>query len=127
MNTSVESIKHSTSFSSDLAGITCSALCLAHCLFLPFLIATGLSSLTFLSNEVAHLILLGPVFILAMISFPAGFKSHQRYLPGLLAIAGLTFLGAALTTHGAIESTLTAAGAFILITAHFTNRRLSNG
>ena len=127
MNTPIEPLEHSARFSSDLAGITCSLLCLAHCLFLPFLIAIGLSSLTFLSSETVHFFLLVPVFLLAMVSFPAGFQVHRSYIPGGLAIMGMICLGTALAAHGAIESALTATGAFILISAHFANRRLING
>ncbi len=126
MNTKTRKIQLSTNFLSDIAGITCSALCLAHCLLLPLLIATGLSSLTFLSGEVVHLILLGPVFLFAAIGSINGYQLHKQYVPGLIAAIGLICFVIALLVHGVFESILTAIGACILISAHLSNQRLIN-
>lgn len=122
----------------DSAGVLCSSLCLAHCLLLPLLLptilATGVlgTAGALLASEQTHLMLLVPVVLLALLSFPAGIKRHRRYLPSVLATAGLTSLMLALLLEEALhqlhgEAILTALGAGLLIAAHLRNRTLLNG
>lgn len=117
----------------DALGVICSSLCLAHCLLLPLLlpllIATGALGTVgaTLASEQAHLILLLPVALLAVLSFPSGYRLHGRLLPSILALLGLTGLVLALVLGETSETWLTSIGAAMLIIAHLRNRKLLNG
>lgn len=113
----------------DLSGVFCSAACLMHCLMLPALAAIGISGaiIPFLSDESVHLMILIPVLVLAILSFPSGFRHHRQVLPGTAAASGVVLLISAQISHGASEIWLTSAGALILIAAHLYNRSLLNG
>ena len=113
----------------DLAGALCSGLCLSHCLLTPLLLASGaLGTMgAVLATETTHWVLLGPVLLLAVLSFPAGIKHHGRYLPATIAGAGLLLLLIALMAGEALEAWLTAAGALAMLAAHGLNRRWSRG
>ena len=113
----------------DLSGVICSSLCLAHCLLLPMLLATGTlgAAGALLASEQIHLMLLVPVILLAAMSFPGGYRRHGRMLPSVLALAGLTGLVLALLLGEATETLLTSIGAGLLMIAHLKNRKLLNG
>ena len=113
----------------DSFGVICSSLCLAHCLLLPMLLATGAlgTAGALLASEQTHLMLLVPVVLLAVMSFPGGYRRHGSVLPSALALAGLTGLVLALLLGEATETLLTSIGAGLLIIAHLKNRKLLNG
>ena len=117
----------------DSFGVICSSLCLVHCLFLPMvlpmLLATGAlgTAGALLASEQTHLMLLVPVVLLAVMSFPGGYRRHGSVLPSALALAGLTGLVLALLLGEATETLLTSIGAGLLIIAHLKNRKLQNG
>ena len=117
----------------DSFGVICSSLCLVHCLFLPMvlpmLLATGVlgTAGTLLASEQTHLMLLVPVVLLAVMSFPGGYRRHGSVLPSILALLGLTGLVLALVLGEASETWLTSIGAAMLIIAHLRNRKLLNG
>lgn len=110
----------------DMMGIVCSSLCLAHCLLLPMLLTTGIlgSVGALLASEKVHLMLLIPVILLAVLSFPSGYKNHGSPTPVITGAAGLTLLLLALVMGEAFETTLTVMGAITLISAHLINRNL---
>ncbi|GGY57500.1 hypothetical protein GCM10011297_32680 [Bacterioplanes sanyensis] len=113
----------------DWAGTLCSGLCLSHCLLTPLLLASGaLGTLgAALATETIHWALLAPVLLFAVLSFPAGVKHHGRYLPAMIAGAGLLLLLLALLAGETLEAWLTAAGALAMWAAHGLNRRWSRG
>ena len=113
----------------DSFGVICSSLCLAHCLLLPMLLATGAlgTAGALLASEQTHLMLLVPVVLLAVMSFPGGYRRHGSVLPSALGLAGLTGLVLALLLGEATETLLTSIGAGLLIIAHLKNRKLLNG
>jgi len=116
----------------DAWGVFCSGLCLLHCIITPLLIAGGSIGVfvMMMLSEWVHQLLLLPVFLLAVFSFPASYKKHRHHLPGLLAVGGLAGLiiavmyGHDFETH-AFEMVLTAIAASMLMLAHWWNRRLS--
>lgn len=110
----------------DNVGVICSALCLAHCLLLPLLLATGAigSVGALLANEQVHMALLVPVIVLAALSFPAAYKQHNSMLPITLGSIGLITLLSALFLGEQLETPLTVTGAVLLIIAHLSNRNL---
>ena len=110
----------------DFLGITCSGLCLMHCLALPVLVAIGVpaATLSILQDDWVHLSVGICVLMLAFATFPFGFQSHKRVYPMLLAMLGLTFLGAALVVPESAEVLLTAVASFSLIAAHVFNHQL---
>ncbi|WP_419810226.1 MerC domain-containing protein [Bacterioplanoides sp.] len=117
---------HASSTRKDMLGIVCSSLCLAHCLLLPMLLATGVlgSVGALLASEQVHLMLLVPVILLAALSFPASYKQHHSLTPIITGSLGLLSLLLALILGENFEVTLTIIGAFLLIAAHLSNRSL---
>ena len=113
----------------DSFGVICSSLCLAHCLLLPMVLATGAlgTAGALLASEQTHLMLLVPVVLLALMSFPASYRRHGSVLPSALALAGLTGLKLALLLGESTETLLPSIGAGLLIIAHLRNRKLLNG
>ncbi len=110
----------------DSWGIFCSGLCLIHCLATPLLIASGsLGVLAMLiSSEWVHKLLLLPVFLFIVLSFPSAYKQHRHHMPGLLAVSSLLGLIIAITYGHEFEIVLTVIAASILMFAHWWNRRL---
>lgn len=110
----------------DVLGAVCSGLCLAHCLALPALAATGTTfvGLAALSGESTHLWLCAAIMIIALWAFPSGWRIHKHVLPGLLALAGSGLMVAALIGAESMEVYLALAAATTLIAGHLINRHL---
>lgn len=110
----------------DTAGMFVSGLCLAHCLATPVLLALGgfgvLGAL--LEDRLVHLALLVPVLFLALASFPRACRRHRRPAVMVVGFSGLLILVAALYLEGTWELLASTAGAGLLVTAHWVNRRL---
>ena len=110
----------------DGAAVTLSALCLVHCLLLPFVVA-GLPFLMQYSEGHLHAQVLIIVLPLSTVALALGFRRHRdvRILLGgatgmLLLVAGATV---AHTQHGLTADRLfTIAGSITLAVAHFFNR-----
>lgn len=117
---------NSPSNKKDMMGVVCSSLCLVHCLLLPMLLTTGAlgTAGALLASEKVHLLLLVPVILLAVLSFPAGYKQHGSYIPVITGAAGLILLLLALVLGETFETILTVMGAVTLISAHLINRKL---
>ena len=109
----------------DGAAVALSAVCLAHCLALPLVIA-GLPFLSRFSEGHLHLQMLAVVLPLSVIALGIGFRRHHdsRVVFGgtlgmLLLIIGATV---AHSTLGLTADRLfTISGSLILATAHFFN------
>lgn len=110
----------------DVLGVGCSGLCLVHCLIFPILAANGASfiGLVYLSGESIHLWLSVAMVGIALWAFPSGWRSHKRFLPGLLAVVGAVLMAFALTAPETIEAYWTLASGLIFICGHLTNRHL---
>ena len=111
----------------DTWGVICSGLCLIHCLATPLLIAGGSLGVLgiLLTNEWVHQLMLVPVVLFSVLSFPSAYKKHRHHMPGLLAIIGVFGLILAVTYGHDFETVLTAIGASILMVAHGWNWHLT--
>lgn len=111
----------------DTWGIICSGLCLIHCLATPLLIAGGSLGVLgiVLSNEWLHQVMLVPVVLFSVFSFPPAYKKHRHYMPGLLAFLGVLSLTLAVIYGHNFEVVLTSIGASILMVAHAWNWHLT--
>lgn len=109
----------------DVAGITMSALCAAHCLLLPVL-GSLLPSLTqLLEFEWVHLGLLTVLIPSALVSFISRKRLHRNPKPLVLGCGGIFFLVAGVSAEGVgsglLETALTLSGSCLLIFAHYLN------
>ncbi|WP_444944261.1 MerC family mercury resistance protein [Microbulbifer sp. ZKSA006] len=110
----------------DTLGILASGLCLLHCLLTPLLpVLGGVGILGALQeDQFLHLLLLIPVVILALTSFPASCLRHQRYAVMIVGFSGALLLVGALYVEGIWELIASILGAGLLIVAHWVNQRL---
>jgi len=111
----------------ERAALSASALCLVHCLALPFLFAAlpMLASVVALPGDlhIAILIFAVPSSLAALI---IGQRGHHVVMPLIVGVAGLGLLslGALLFGSTGWETPLTVAGSLTLAAAHFANWRL---
>ncbi|WP_026305324.1 MerC domain-containing protein [Microbulbifer sp. ANSA001] len=110
----------------DTLGILASGVCLVHCLLTPLLpLLGGLGILGALQDDqFLHLLLLVPVVTLALASFPASCRRHQRYAVMVVGFSGALLLVGALYLEGVWELVASILGAGLLIIAHGVNQRL---
>jgi len=110
----------------DTLGILVSILCLLHCLVAPLILTLGgLGVLGVLQgDQFFHLMMLVPVFILALASFPVSCRHHQRYSVMITGFSGVLLLSFALYLDGIWELLASVLGAGLLVIAHWVNRRL---
>lgn len=108
----------------DMVGVTVSALCVAHCIILPFAFAVlPALQITFPEQEWLHLLLVGLSFVVMALALLQGWRKHGRLVPVCLAFVGLTLLAAsvlAVETESA-EKLVTGLGAVLTASAHFWN------
>lgn len=111
---------------SDLGGTLCSGLCLLHCLAGPFLVATGSLGAfgSMMMGETFHWLLIGPLWLLVIVSFPRAFQQHGVIFPLLFAAAGIFGVTLALFCEGNWEILATVIGGLCLTYAHISNWRL---
>lgn len=125
-----ETVSNTAIMSLDNLGIIASAICLVHCLALPFLIALlPVLGLQFLDSHESHLILGGLIWLFAMFAIVPGYLKHKR-LPILIG----TIIGLALVTFGVLaghavlgehgEMIFLIAGNLTLVGTHWKNRSL---
>jgi len=112
----------------DGAAVTLSALCLLHCLALPFLVA-GLPFLAQFSAGHLHAQVLVIVLPLSSVALALGFRRHRdmRIVLGgalgmLLLVIGATFAHAQLGLLA--DRVFTISGSIVLATAHLLNSRI---
>lgn len=111
-----------------MVGIFVSALCLAHCLLLPFLLTALPALATRHTPEFFHM---GVACIAAPAGFFAflpGFLRHRKLWVPLVGLLGLTLLITASVYHeeftANLDRLITTAGGLMLVAAHLQNRRL---
>ncbi len=77
----------------DWIGIVASIGCAIHCAAMPFVLsflpALGLS---FLADVAFHRWMALACFMIAMAAFVPGFRQHRRWMPGAIAVAGLSLI-----------------------------------
>lgn len=80
-------------------GVICSGLCLLHCLATPFVLMSGGVGVlgVFIASQRAHQLMIIPVVIISLFSFPIAYKKHRHHMPGVLAILAVTGLITAVT------------------------------
>ena len=112
----------------DIAGASCSGLCICHCLLTPLLMTSGLfgGSLLFLESEWIHRLLLIPVVILALLAVLSIVKRQSDWSLLILAALGVGIMLSAIFYEehfgGAFEQIATVIGGFILVALHLINR-----
>lgn len=112
----------------DRAGIALSALCALHCLLSVLLVSViGLGS-EFLLDPAIHRIGLLLATLIAAVAIGWGAVRHRMAAPFVIAMMGLTFMGAALAApHGAKEALLTVIGIALVSLGHVLNLRHLHG
>ena len=109
----------------DTVGQILSAVCAVHCVTTPLFLALAPAAASVLGG--AHPVLLVMVIGVALWSFVPGYRCHHSRLVLGLALTGITLLGlAAFVLNGNLvaETAVSLAGASIMMTAHWQNRKL---
>ena len=114
----------------DLVGVTVSGLCIMHCILLPvvLLLVPVLGTYTHFLEDYTHRIFLGLVIAAAGLSFVPGYRVHRHIWPSVIALAGISILGA-VAMGGAhelghdAEPIIAGVGSCLLITAHWVNHQ----
>ena len=108
----------------DRAGILLSGACAIHCLLSIVLVSgLGLGGELFLSPDIPRAGLLIATLI-AGVAIGWGALRHRVAAPFVVAMTGLTFMGAALAVpHGVKEAVLTIIGVALVSLGHILNLR----
>ncbi|MBA4073543.1 MAG: hypothetical protein C0508_00795 [Cyanobacteria bacterium PR.023] len=114
----------------DVFGMCAGLVCLVHCLALPFAIAAlpGLGLLN-LENDYTHILLFAWVALFSVSIF-VGYRKHKRTRVLGFMLLGLCFVMTATFHHAfgvseSLEVPVISLGNFLLVFAHFMNRRIS--
>ena len=111
----------------DGMAIGASALCLVHCLALPFiLLALPALSLAFGADENIHIIILLFAVPTSAYALFSGHGVHRNTVPMLVGLCGLVLLSLGLwfEEHPRIETLATVSGSLSLAFGHVANWRL---
>lgn len=108
----------------DRAGMTASALCVAHCLASP-LVATALPVIA-ATEGATHRVLALAVLSFGLLAFVPGFRKHRRGQVLSLGFAGVAFIWTPVLLPeslalGSIETVVTVFGGFAMVGAHLLN------
>ncbi|QDS91742.1 MerC mercury resistance protein [Roseimaritima multifibrata] len=77
----------------DWVGIVASIGCAIHCAAMPFVIAfLPAFGVSFLADEGFHRVMAIACFVIAIAAFVPGFRHHRRWMPGSIAVAGLSMI-----------------------------------
>lgn len=106
----------------DNLAVVCSGLCLVHCVLVPVLMMLG--TVTILSSEWIHFVILFVVIALAVLSLPASYHKHGSWHPMAFALMGLVVLSASFLIPESLEWLLTVPGSMLMIWAHLLNKWL---
>ena len=111
----------------DKAAIGVSALCVVHCLSIPFILAFGPAlNLWLWGSEAFHFALLFVVIPLSLVAFGLGYRFHHNrkmLVPGLVGLAIVTSAAILemLWIGPATAAVITSTGGVLLILAHWMN------
>jgi len=115
----------------DALGIFASAVCMVHCLALPFIMAALPFTMTWLGHDNVHYLLAGWVVLFCLVAIVPGYIKHRN--SGILAsmVVGVSLV--LLATFGrhfglaeTMEIPLITAGNLLVIAAHWRNRKLTH-
>jgi hypothetical protein len=111
----------------DYAGMAASALCLAHCLAMPLVLA-AFPLLGFGGHDALHGMLLAVVSVPVLFALVPGYLKHRDPAALLLGVAGLGMFLLAVLVIGermgeAAETVAAVASSVLLIGAHLRNHR----
>lgn len=116
----------------DNLGITISAVCAIHCVFLPVLFI--IAPYSFLASHEFHEVLIYFIIPSALVAFVLGCKKHGDKLVALMGSLGIILLVTALTIHnishaeqhneGLLGIMITVSGSVLLVFSHLRNRKL---
>ena len=116
----------------DNLGITISAVCAIHCVFLPVLFI--IAPYSFLASHEFHEVLIYFIIPSALVAFVLGCKKHGDKLVALMGSLGIILLVTALTIHNISHAEqhneellgimITISGSVLLVFSHIRNRKL---
>jgi hypothetical protein len=106
----------------DNLAVVCSGLCLVHCVLVPVMLLFG--TVTILSTEWIHIVILFLVIALAVLSLPTSYHKHGCWHPLAFALTGLLVLSASFLIPESLEWLLTVPGSMLMIWAHLLNKWL---
>ena len=116
----------------DNLGITISAVCAIHCVFLPVLFL--LAPYSFLASHEFHEVLIYFIIPSALVAFVMGCRKHGDKLVAIMGAAGILLLIIALSMHNILHTgqhseeflgiVITISGSVLLIFSHLRNRKL---
>ena len=116
----------------DNLGITISAVCAIHCVFLPVLFI--IAPYSFLASHEFHEALIYFIIPSALVAFVLGCRKHGDKLVALMGATGIMLLIIALTLHEVFHPEqhteeflgifITVGGSVLLVFSHLRNRKL---
>lgn len=116
----------------DIFGTVLSGLCICHCILPPIFLLGGASGVvSFLTDfHDMHMLVLMPVILVALYSFPLSYWKHRNKKPLLIASIGLAFLVFGVLVESYLhwhifEIALTLIGGISMVFAHMMNRKLN--
>lgn len=114
----------------DTLGIVASAVCLVHCLAMPFvMLAIPAVTAEMLASDYTHMVLAGAVTAFCLLAIVPGYMRHNNkavlglMLAGLALVLTATFL-LHLLGHEGLELPIISVGNVLVVFAHVRNRRL---
>jgi membrane-bound acyltransferase YfiQ involved in biofilm formation len=115
----------------DALGIFASALCMVHCLALPFFMAALPFAMSWLGHDNVHYLLAGWVFLFCLAAIVPGYLKHRQTNILILMLVGLSLvLTATFGMHfglsESLEIPMITVGNLLVIAAHWRNRSLNS-
>ena len=116
----------------DNLGITISAVCAIHCVFLPALFI--IAPYSFLASHEFHEALIYFIIPSALVAFVLGCRKHGDKLVAIMGAIGILLLIIALSMHSILHAeqhseeflsiVITISGSVLLVFSHLRNRKL---
>ncbi|MES3153080.1 MerC domain-containing protein [Sphingomonas faeni] len=110
----------------DGFAVGASAVCMAHCLLLPLLLAALPTLAAWIDpGETFHRVVLAIAVPTSTLALTGGWRAHRSLVPVVMGMAGLTLmtLGIVLAARSSTETILTVAGSVLLAVGHLVNWR----
>ncbi len=134
LKSDAEKVNEKTILSLDNLGIFASALCLVHCLAMPFVVAAipfiGMQW-RWLQSETTENVLIAFIVGFALFAIIPGYRAHKRPIALAGLIVGLSLVAAVAIFRGQypanFELPLISVGNLILVGTHLLNRKLTHG
>jgi hypothetical protein len=112
----------------DKIGLTASVLCAIHCAFLPVILTIlPIISIGFLMKGYIENVMIASSILIALISLGSAYKIHQKWLPLVLLLIGLTIIAIVhLFLPENLEPFVLPVGGLTIAVAHYFNWRFSS-